>query len=586
MVRVLGQFWRLLRLSVGGAGGKLGVVLYGLVLALELSQILVSLRMIEWSKAFYDALQQLNAAEALTQLGIFAVIVVIAVTLTVGSNYARRHLELRWRTTLTTAFMGRWLNSKAFLRLERERSKGGNALLDNPDQRIAEDCRFFLAGPQGEHGGGSGIIPLSLDLITNVVAIFSYVAVLWGLSTFSLPLDFIGLAVEIPHYMVWAAFLYVALSSSLTHLLGRPLKRLYGEQQRREADFRFGLVRVRENAEPIALTGGEAAEARDLNGRFARLLDNGRRLIGRETRLMSFTYPYRYTVLRIPTFLALPAFFAGSVTFGGLMQLASAFSQVVTTLSWFIFSYRPLADLVAASSRLDAFLDATGEPPAFPVGPERAPSSNGGLGLSKIEVFTPEGAALLGIEALKLGRGEAIWLSGASGLGKTTLIKSIAGVWPHAKGRIDEPAGKVQFLPQQGYFPPGALTDIVAYPHDPEAFAQAERIAALQAVGLGDRLETDSTAEGRGLGLSGGEQQRLALARLLMLKPDWAFLDEATSGLDAAAEASLLAMLRRELPNTGFVIVAHRKPQGIGALRTVELGAGPPPTTPLEPALA
>lgn len=586
MVRVLGQFWRLLKLSIGGRGGRLGLLLYGLVLALELSQILVSLRMIEWSKAFYDALQQVNAAEALTQLGIFAIIVFIAVTLTVGSNYARRHLELLWRTTLTATFMQRWLDSKAFLRLERERGKGGNALLDNPDQRIAEDCRFFLAGPQGEHGGGSGIIPLSLDLITNVVAIFSYVAVLWGLSTFSLPLGFIGLPIEIPHYMVWAAFLYVALSTSLTHLLGRPLKRLYGEQQRREADFRFGLVRVRENAEPIALTSGEAAETRDLNGRFARLLGNGRRLIGRETRLMSFTYPYRYTVLRIPTFLSLPAFFAGSVTFGGLMQLASAFSQVVTTLSWFIFSYRPLADLVAASSRLDAFLDATGEVPAFPVGPERAPSRDGGLELSKIEVFTPEGAALLGIETLKLQRGEAIWLSGASGLGKTTLIKTIAGIWPHATGRIGQPAGKVQFLPQQTYFPPGALIDIVAYPHDPEAFAEAERSAALQAVGLGDRLETESSAEGRGLGLSGGEQQRLALARLLLLKPDWAFLDEATSGLDAAAEATLLAMLRHELPNTGFVVVAHRKPQGIGAIRTVELGAGPAPTTPLEPALA
>ncbi|WP_082434445.1 ABC transporter ATP-binding protein/permease [Devosia sp. A16] len=587
MVRVLGQFWRLLGLSIGGTGGKLGIVLYAVVLALELSQILVSLRMIEWSKAFYDALQQIDAAEALTQLGIFAVIMVIAVTLTVGSNYVRRHLELRWRTTLTTAFMSRWLNSKAFLRLERERGKGSNTPLDNPDQRIAEDCRFFLAGPQGEHGGGSGIIPLSLDLITNVVAIFSYVAVLWGLSTFSLPLGFIGIDAEIPHYMVWAAFLYVALSTSLTHLLGRPLRRLYGEQQRREADFRFGLVRVRENAEPIALTGGEAAETRDLNGRFARLLDNGRRLIGRETRLMSFTYPYRYTVLRIPTFLALPAFFAGSVTFGGLMQLASAFSQVVTTLSWFIFSYRPLADLVAASSRLDAFLDATGEAPIFAGGPERTPSNDGALALSKIEVFTPDGAALLGIDALKLKTGEAIWLSGASGLGKTTLIKTIAGVWPHAKGLIGQPSGNALFLPQQAYFPPGMLTEIVAYPHAPETFPLAGRIAALQAVGLGDRLESDGNAEGRGLGLSGGEQQRLALARLLLLRPDWAFLDEATSALDAAAEASLLALLRRELPNTGFVIVAHRKPQGIGALTIVELSvASPAPSPSLEPALA
>lgn len=580
MTRVLGQIWRLLKLCIGGEGGKFGLVLYALVLVLELSQILVSLRMIEWSKAFYDALQQVNGPEAMVQVGIFGLIVIAAVSLTLGATYVRKHLEIRWRRSLTSAVMGRWLAGKSYLKLERER--GGK--LDNPDQRIAEDCRFFLAGPMGEHGGGIGIIPLSLDLISNVVAIFSYLAVLWSLSEFALSLNFIGISGEIPRYMVWAAFLYVALCTGLTHVLGRPLKGLYAEQQRREADFRFGLVRVRKNAEPIALQSGEAAERRDLDGRFGGIVQNWKKLIGLELKLMSFTYPYRFTVLRIPTFLALPAFFAGSVTFGGLMQLASAFSQVVTTLSWFIFSYRPLADLVAAASRLDAFLNATGDGAPAPAGLVVKPSDGGLLQLSGLELFTPEGRSLLGLERLEVARGEAVWLSGASGLGKTTLLKTIAGIWPCAVGRIETAAGALGFLPQDDYLPTSNLVDAVAYPRHPEDFPLEAREAALRAVGLGDRIS--STDDGAALGLSGGEQQRLALARLLMLRPQWAFLDEATSALDPTAEASLLALLRRELPDTAFILVAHRKPEGLGALRTIELRANPAQNTSYELAMA
>lgn len=564
MLRVLGQFRRLLALCLAGRGGRFGIVLYLGVLALELSQIAVSLRLIEWSKAFYDALQQIDGPEAARQIGIFAVIVAIGVLLTLGATYLRKHLELLWRRTLTTAVTDRWMANRAYLHLERDRGSGAP---DNPDQRIAEDCRFFLAGPMSDHGGATGIIPLSLDLISKVVAIVSFLAVLWSLSEFALSLEFIGLPVEIPRYMVWAAFLYVALSSTLTHLLGRPLKRLYMEQQRREADFRFGLVRVRENAESIAMQRGEPAERRDLGRRFDGIASNWKRLIGQELKLMSFTYPYRSTVLRIPTFLALPAFFAGAVTFGGLMQLASAFSQVVTTLSWFIFAYRPLADLVAAAARLDAFLDATGEDRSI-AGPVVSPSGRDGWRIEGLELRTPPGRTLLTLGELSVGAGEVVWLSGASGLGKTTLLKALAGTWPHASGRIAAPDGTTGFVPQQTYLPATRLVDAVAYPRDPDEVPLADREAALDAVGLGQRLVAGAEARG----LSGGEAQRLALARLLLQQPRWAFLDEATSALDPASEADLLATLRRHLPDTAFIVVAHRRPVGLGPIRMVDLG--------------
>lgn len=569
MLRVLRQFWRLLKLAIGGEGGKSGLLLYGITLVLELSQILVSLRMIEWSKVFYDALQQVNGAEALAQVGIFFVIVLTGVALTMLATYTRKHLEIRWRRSLTNAAMGRWLANRSYVNLERHRTGAP----DNPDQRIAEDCRFFLAGPMGEHGGGVGIIPLSLDLISNVVAIFSYVAVLWAIADFALPLAFAGIDGEIPRYMVWAAFLYVALSTGLTHLLGRPLKGLYAEQQRREADFRFGLVRIRENAEPIAMAGGEAAERRDLDRRFGGIVINWKKLISRELVLMSFTYPYRSTVLRIPTFLALPAFFAGSVTFGGLMQLASAFSQVTSTLSWFIFSYRPLADLVAAAGRLDAFFAATDGSGSARPGLVERPSPSGNLMLSGLELYAPDGRLLFGLDSLDLRPGEAVWLAGPSGLGKTTLLKTLAGTWPHATGRIETPEGTTGFLPQDSYLPAGGVLDAVAYPRDPAEIPVAEREAALRAVGLGHLIL--STAADAAKGLSGGEQQRLALARLLLLKPLWAFLDEATSALDVAAERQLLGLLRRELPGTTFIVVAHREPTGLGAVRKVELAPAP-----------
>lgn len=564
MTRVLAQFWHLLGLCISGRGGKLGLVLFVAVVALKLAGVYATLRIISWTKDFYSALEAVDAKAALTQIGIFGVIVLLNSIRELSSQYLNKLVLIRWRKSLTEAVRDRWLRGKAYWRM------ADGSGVDNPDQRIADDCRLFV----------SGMLSEALDLITNIVAIFSYVALLWQLSSFPLSLAFIGIDFEIPRYMLVAAFVYVGLCSLLTHVLGSPLKKLYVEQQRREADFRFALARMRSNVDEIALLNGEDAERRTLDNRFGGIMGNWRRLINRELILSCFTYPYQHTVLRIPLFVALPAFLAGSVNFGGLMEVSTAFSSVVTTLSWFIFSYRDLADLVAASSRLDGFLRSTDDGTASVV-----KGGNGPLRISGLELRLPDGRALLGVKDLTIAPGEAAWLAGASGLGKTTLVKAIAGLWPHANGRIETPRGSMLFLPQRAYVPIGNIMDAVSYPARAEAFSPEAREAALEAVGLGNRFDVAlGTGEAGTGGLSGGELQRLALARLLLHRPDFAFLDEATSALDVAAETELLTLLRRELPETAFIVVAHRKPQGLGALTTVELGVAPTaPATPLEP---
>lgn len=569
MTRVLGQFWRLLKLCIGGRGGKLGLALFVAVVALKLGGVYATLRIISWTKDFYSALEAVDAGAALTQIGVFGIIVLLNSIRELSAQYLNKLVLIRWRRSLTEAVRDQWLADKAYLGIG-----DSGAGLDNPDQRIADDCRLFI----------NGMLSEALDLITNIVAIFSYVALLWQLSSFPLSLAFIGIDFEIPRYMLVAAFVYVALCSLLTHVLGSPLKKLYVEQQRREADFRFALARMRSNVDEIALLNGEEAERRTLDSRFGAIMGNWRRLINRELILSCFTYPYQHTVLRIPLFVALPSFLAGAVNFGGLMEVSSAFSSVVTTLSWFIFSYRDLADLVAASSRLDGFLRATDSGAA---GEAIVQRGDGPLSVSGLSLRLPDGRPLLDVGSLRVERGETVWVAGPSGLGKTTLVKAIARLWPHAQGRIVLPAGPALFLPQQAYVPLGSILDAVAYPSSPEAFTLEQLKAALEAVGLGHRLDVmfvdDETASGD---LSGGELQRLALARLLLQRPAFAYLDEPTSAIDVTSETGLFEMLRRELPDTAFVIVAHRKPQGLGTPRIIELGTAPTPATLLEPVLA
>jgi vitamin B12/bleomycin/antimicrobial peptide transport system ATP-binding/permease protein len=371
--------------------------------------------------------------------------------------------------------------------------------------------------------------------------------------------------------MVWAAPIYVAIATALTHALGRQMPGLLAEQQKREADYRFALMRLRENAAAVALSGGEQSERRILDHRFQALVGNWRRVIAREFIYGLFQRPYFQTVLRVPMFIALPAFLAGKVTLGGLMQLASAFQNVVTTLSWFVFNYKFVSDLVATTKRIQRFLDEIDGVDRVKRPLQLIRSPDGALRIHDVSIFTPDQRLLLQIEELRIDKGDTVWLSGASGLGKSTLLKALAGLWNFGDGRIELPDGKLCFMPQQVYMPLAPLIAAAAYPAEPESVAPGTIERLLRRAGLGHRLDA---GDENAAGLSVGEQQRLALVRLILARPDWAFLDEATSALDLETEKSVMSLLRTELPETTFVIVAHREPAGLGKVRNVALAIG------------
>ena len=557
MRNTLNAIWRLLRMAAGGPFRWAGFALLAFIIGCHIAGIQITLRLIQWSADFYNALQRLDAPAVVTQLGVFATLIGTSAGLYLVGTFARQHLQIRWRRRLTDAVLDKWLPAKAYWFLQP--SLGG-ASIDNPDQRIAEDCREFV----------ESLLTKVLDFLISLIGLYAFVTLLWELSTFPLAFELFGIAFEIPRYMVWAALVYVAVATGLTHALGRQMPGLLAEQQKREADFRFALMRLRENAAAVALSDGEQSERRTLDRRFEALVGNWRKVIAREFIFGLFQRPYFQTVLRVPMFLALPAFLAGKVTLGGLMQVASAFQNTVTTLSWFVFNYKFVSDLVATTKRIQRFLDEIEGVDGIARPLDRTRSSDGALRMRDVSIFTPDRRPLLQIGELAINKGDTVWLSGASGLGKSTLLKALAGLWTFGEGRVELPEGNLCFMPQQVYMPLAPLVAAAAYPAEPDSMTPGTIEGLLRKTGLGHRLDA---RDDNATDLSVGEQQRLALVRLILARPDWAFLDEATSALDLETERLVMSLLRAELPATTFVIVAHREPQGLGDVHNVPLGS-------------
>ncbi len=590
------SFWQIARPYWVSEERWIGGGLFVVLIALSLALVWVNVRLNTWNGHFYNALEDKNFPEFKRLLFEFTWIAFLYIVLAVYQLYLQQMLTMRWRRWLTNVYLGRWMRDAIHYRLSL--ADFGS---DNPDQRIAEDLRDFV----------SHSLSLFFGLLSSVVTLVSFIGILWGLSG-SMTLA----GVDVPGYMVWVALVYAGLGSLVAHAIGKPLIGLNFQQERFEADFRFALVRARENAEGIALYHGERDELTGFRDRFERVVANWWQIMKRQKRYMWFASFYGQLAIIFPFVVASPRYFSGAIALGALMQTSMAFGKVQESLSWLIDSYTTLANWRAAIARLDGFSRAieaaralgaapaadasrtpvegspimdssTGDPSA--AGSSTAGSSAAGpvapidLGQARVsvpvasptphappadavapdwrDVPTPTIATrpLLRTDHQRIEAGQHTLIVGPSGTGKSTLFRLLAGIWPFADGDVTRlPADEALFLPQRPYLPLGSLRDALCYPRQALAWSDAAIADALNAAGLPSLVaRLDEVANWTQV-LSGGEQQRLAAARALLIAPRWLLLDEATSALDERGEQALYQTLHDRLPATTMISIAHR----------------------------
>jgi vitamin B12/bleomycin/antimicrobial peptide transport system ATP-binding/permease protein len=516
------------------------------VIAIELASVFLTVLLNKWNNDFYNALQEHNQALFTYQVIYFCVLATFWVGLSVYKLYLNQWLQIRWRRWMTARYLGEWLHEANHYRMQLL----GDAA-DNPDQRIAEDTQRFVELTLG----------LGIGLLSSVVTLASFVVILWGLSN-DAPLHLFGTDILVPGYLVWGALIYALFGTWLTHLIGRPLVGLNFQQQRFEADFRFNLVRARENAEQIALLRGEPAERTRLLARFGAVVENWLGIMRRTKRLTAFTASYSQAAVIFPYILVAPAYFAEKVQLGGMMQTASAFGSVQDSLSFIITSYRTIAEWQSVVQRLDGFETSIENAAALTVTRDVIhvrPGDDGAIDLDKLVVGLPAGTPLVAADGFSIRGHQRTLITGPSGAGKSTLFRAIAGVWPFGSGTIAiPPNASLMVLPQRPYFPVGSLKAAAVYPAEADAFGDERVKEVLVAVGLAQltgRLQEDGHWNRM---LSLGEQQRLGLARALLHAPQYLFLDEATASLDEASEASLYRLLEEKMPAATIVSIGHR----------------------------
>jgi putative ATP-binding cassette transporter len=537
----IGDWWRLVSPYFRSEEWPYAIPLLIGAIALTLGAVFLEVLFNEWSRRFYDSLQNKDEAAFWQEMLTFCWIAALMIMAFVARAIVSPYLRLRWRRWLTRRFLSHWLDSRGYYRIELQRS------VDNADQRIAEDLRFL----------GEYTMQLFLGFLGAVATLISFLFILWTLSG-PLSLIAIGLDINIPGYMAWVCLIYALGGTLLANMVGRRLIPLNFQKQRFEANFRFALVRVRENAEGIALYRGEEDEAEALNARFTDVFNNGWRVLFTQVQLAFYQSGYAQLAIIFPYLVTAPRFFAGAITLGVMTQTASAFGQVQSALSFFIDNYTVLAELRAVMDRLLGLQAATDhkQDEAIELAPEAGRSDVGAEGLT---LALPNGQTLLSNTTLAFAKGQSTLISGASGSGKSTLFRALAGIWPFGSGHVHVPAGaRVLFLPQKPYIPIGSLREAVKYPDENSTAGDGQIVEALTAARLGHlAARLDEEAHWTNI-LSGGEQQRLAIARALVFKPDWLFLDEATASLDETTEEAVYAALKQRLPGATIVSIGHR----------------------------
>lgn len=517
------------------------------VIAIELSIVGINVLLNQWNSRFYNALQDRNWDNFVSELIFFSVLAASFVILKVYQLYLNQWLQIRWRRWMTSHYLGSWLHNANHYRMQLL----GDAA-DNPDQRITDDVKMFV----------DNTLSIGIGLLSSIVTLISFVIILWGLSA-DAPLHLFGGDFDIPGYLVWGALIYAVLGTALTHWIGWPLASLNFSQQTLEADFRFNLVRVRENSEQIALLKGESAERERLSDRFGKVVANWLQIMSRTKRLTAFTASYSQAAVVFPFILVAPAYFANKVQLGGLMQTASAFNSVQDSLSFFVSAYRALAEWSSVISRLEGFEKALADGEALVSSDDTIrtiPTPHATeITLKDLLVQLPQGGTLVAARDFHVRQDESLLVTGPSGSGKSTLFRAIAGVWPFGRGSVTIPAqAKLMMLPQRPYFPVGALYAAIAYPSATTTYSSAELEAALTSVGLHTLVPRLNEEAHWNRMLSLGEQQRLGIARALLDAPDYLFLDEATASLDEPSEAALYRLLQAKLPHATIVSIGHR----------------------------
>jgi len=536
-----------------------GLGLLSLVVALNLGIVYINVLLNEWNRVFYNALEQRDYPSFKVLLLRFSWIAAFYIVAAISRQYYTMMLQMRWRTWMTGRFLGHWMGHQAYYRIEQTHTT------DNPDQRISDDLRQFT----------DGALSLSLGLLNSVVTLISFVGILWTVSgPISLALG--GSEFVIPGYMVWFAAGYAVIGSLIAHLVGRPLIGLNFQQEQYEADFRFTLVRLRENSEPVALYRGEPTEQAGLRARFDRIRANWNQLMRYTRRLTFVSSGYAQFAIIFPILVAAPRYFAGKMTLGGLMQTSSAFGQVQGALSWFVDSYATLVGWKAAANRLIDFQEAirvaerqdlahTG---VRDIEVQHTGEVEEGIGIDALALALPVRAArgaqvgqrpLVAPFSLSIAPGERWLVSGPSGCGKSVLFRALAGIWPYGSGKVTMPVDRrMLFLPQRSYLPIGTLADALAYPDAGTAHSSEALQAVLRQSRLAQLVDQLDVFDNWSLRLSPGEQQRLAFARALLQKPQYLFLDEATSALDEETEEAMYRLMVESLPGTAIISIAHR----------------------------
>lgn len=524
--------------------GTLAVLLFTFLIAINQLQVGISLRLSFFNRDMYDALQNKDAPAFWYQLFyvfcFWAVLWVVSNLIELFANYT---ILIRWRRWMADEYSARWLGRGTHYRLALA------GTVDNPDQRIAEDTRSFV----------NQTYNFALPLLSQVSTLVSFSIILWSIpAAFTLP----GTSFVVPGFVFWVAFIYAVAATWITHKIGNPLIRLEFEQEKREANFRFSLARLREYSEQIALMVGEPAERTHLARRFGDIVENFYRLVWRRLKLTSFTLSYNQLSVVLPFIILAPYYFAGTITLGVMMQVSGAFDRVQTALSFIINSYSSIASYLASIQRLTTFESEIAKAQSIALdsaGIHHQASPDASLHVTGTTLLLPNGAPIVRVEDLDLGAARRTLVIGPSGSGKSTLFRAIAGIWPYGNGKIAIPAkARTMLLPQRPYLPQGSLRGALVYPAEASVYSDAEIKSAMGKVKLSHLAERLDEIDFWGQRLSGGEQQRLAIARALLAKPDWLFLDEATASLDEKLEGEIYATIESDLPQTRIISIGHR----------------------------